>query len=173
MNRHLSLAALFVLSLGCGAKVDDKKPADKPATAAPAAPAPATPAAPTPAAKPAAPRVSVSLRVKDVPLKDPDADYPKTEVSLVVAEAGKPEQVKTLDTVMGGCSEMSEPGQPPAYNCWYAGSGDNFRVEQKGSDIVVFKREVGEAEDAPALDLPEKEIARMPLPAGAEVKFTK
>lgn len=67
-------------------------------------------------------------------------DSPRSRVAVVFETPGAPRQTVALREVTGQCSmlDTDQRGRSlGALRCWWAGQGDQWRVERVGSDLVV------------------------------------
>lgn len=128
---------------------------------------------PTPTAEPPAveqvaeeiPQESTGLVVEVVfereLMTEPDADLPRTRLSLLMIAGVPPRQDRTrvtLEEVNSTCGERgyggpSDPSEILFLQCWWGGQGMDYRVLQRGDTLVVERQyqaeEIGLGEEEP------------------------
>ena len=111
------------------------------------------------------PGYAASFRTADAGERN---DGPTTRVTLVLRAPDGTETVRDLGRIEGECSLDTAPnpdGLSFAY-CYWAGMGTNFRITQNENQVVasrVYEEEGSDGEDW-------EEVARIPLPAGAQLQ---
>lgn len=142
-------ALLGLTALGCGAAMVPPEPAEV-------------------AEEP--PNLIASLRLEEAP---DVVRVPQTRISLAIFdEDSEAVQVHEVEIAAGACSPRRPRGEALLLaGCWWAGSGAVYTVTREGDDLVVSRRyEEESVGEGPAPELPLDEVARVTLPAGANVR---
>lgn len=89
------------------------------------------------------------LRLESVTV-DPEAEMPKSRVTLIIADETGSTRREPIGELEGGCSDSTAQNlgtqMKPilALDCWFAGAGSQLRFVKRGHQLVVLRAPVDE-----------------------------